>query len=173
MNFLTLALAQTLHRNAWIKRCCGDAHCSARCFYTGGCGLKIWISLNGVRNQRSQFRVVKGTDPVRYHGAAAMRAGPASGNLRPSRLRHDVGAVRRLLERTAGKCEARNSPEKSADVHAHRSLVKLEDEPVHFGGNAHENLAHDVNHFAVLGEDGAPTMRAGGKEQSAVLGLDE
>ena len=49
-------------------------------------------------------------------------------------------------------------------VFMRRLLVELEDEPIHFGRDAHENLAHDLDHFAVLGVDGAPTVRTGGKK---------
>ena len=59
-----------------------------------------------------KLRVAEIADPVRHHGAAAMRAGPASRDLRASRLRHDVRAKGRIFQSAARKHEAAGASKK-------------------------------------------------------------
>src|SRR5436190_18465817 len=54
-----------------------------------------------------------------------------------------------------------------------RALVKLEDEPVNLGRDAHEDLADDVNHLPVLGVDRAGSHRACGEEEILVPRFDQ
>jgi hypothetical protein len=111
---LSLALAQSLHSDPRIQRCCSDAHSSVRCFDARGGGLEVGIALDCVGNERRQFRIVEGANPVRHHGSAAMRPGPTSRDLRTSRFRHDIRAKRRMLKRAARKYEARSAQKDSA-----------------------------------------------------------
>ncbi len=123
---LTLALAQALHRDPRVERRCSDAHSSARCFHSGGCGLEIGIPLHGVRNERVQLRVAEIADPVRHHGATAMRAGPASRDFRASRLRHDVRAKGRIFQSAARKHEAAGGNKKQgAAPSVHRLILSV------------------------------------------------
>ena len=110
----SLALAQSLHRDPRIERCCSNAHSSARCFNARGGGLEVRISLDSVCNERRQLRIVEGTNPIRHHGSAAMRPGPVTRDLRASRFRHDIRAKRRMLKRAADECEARSAQKDSA-----------------------------------------------------------
>src|SRR5215510_14043683 len=48
-------------------------------------------------------------------------------------------------------------------------LVKLPHEPVEFRRNSQENFAHDVDHLALLGVNGASSPCAGSEEKIAVL----
>src|SRR5215468_5179327 len=50
-----------------------------------------------------------------------------------------------------------------------RVLVKLPHEPVEFRRNSQENFAHDVDHLALLGVNGASSPCAGSKEKLAVV----
>ena len=74
--------------------------------------LRSGFRVDGVRNERGQLRVAESADPVRHHHAAAMRAGPASRDLRASRLRHDVRANRRIFQSAARKHEAAGDSKK-------------------------------------------------------------
>src|SRR4029077_2483216 len=122
--------------------------------HVGGGGLQIGIPLHGVRNECTQLRVAEIADPVRHHGAAAMRSGPASRDLRASRLRHDVSADWRIFQSAARKHKAAGVNKKQgAAPSVHRLiLVAAEEsgevfdyEPVELRRDADDYAAEDLD----------------------------
>src|SRR5690348_2281082 len=103
---LSLALAESLHRNARVKRCRS---------------VEIGIAFDCIVNERGQLRVVKGKDPIRHYCATAMRTGPPSRDLRARRFRHDVSTEWGMLEHAAGKHEARTGPHNDSAIHLSNS----------------------------------------------------
>ncbi len=78
------------------------------------------------RNERVKLRVAEIADPVRHHGAAAMRAGPASRDLRAGGLRHDVRARWRIFQNAARKQEtAGGNKNQGAAPSVHRLILSV------------------------------------------------
>src|SRR5215470_1021531 len=127
---LPLPLTQCLNADSGIERCRSDTNGRARCFHSRRSGPEVGIAFDCVVNERGQLRVMEGANPVRNNYAATMRTGPSAGDLRASRLRHDVFAHWRLLNRATRKREARNGAQNDSAIHVSAWLVKLEDEPV-------------------------------------------
>jgi len=151
---------------------------AARCFHAGGGGLEIWIPLHGVRNERVKLWVAESADPVRHHGAAAMRPGPASRDLRASRLGHDVRAKGRIFQSAAGNHEAAGGNKKQGaapSVHrlilvgAEESGEVFDDEPVELGRDADDYAAEDLDRRNIVRVDRSPTAGASSEEDVFIL----
>src|SRR5215471_7268799 len=167
---LPLPLTQCLNADLGIQRCRSDPHGRARRFHACGGSLEVGISFHGVVNERGQLGVTETANPVRHDNAATMRPGPSAGNLRASRLGHDVFAHWRLLNRATRKCEARSGAQNDSAIHvSERVLMEFPNEPVELRRNSQEDFAHDVDHFALLSINGTATAGTSSEEKLTIV----